>query len=269
MSQDLHLTADYISKKFDAPADTAVILGSGLGEFTKNLTVHQQIPYSDIPGFPVSTVKGHGGNLVLASANNKPIIVMQGRFHYYEGYAMEDVVYPVRVMNALGIKKLILTNASGGVNPSYKVGDIMVINDHINLMGENPLRGINDSNLGPRFPDMSAPYDSLLINEVLNYAETQNIRVHSGVYAGVTGPCYETRAEYQYIRFIGADAVGMSTVPEVITARHMGMRCCGISVITDLGGGEQDEKLTHNEVVRIAGQAGNKVSELVSSVIHM
>ena len=267
MSEQIDLTVDHILNIFGSKVNSGIILGSGLGGFVDKIKVHHKVPYKDIPGFPVSTVKGHGGNLLLGEVSNKIVIVMQGRFHYYEGYSISDVVFPVRVMRRLGISKLILSNASGGVNPDYEVGDLMFLDDHINLMGVNPLTGANDESIGPRFPDMSGPYDHKMNMAAMEHANSNNIRAHLGVYAGVNGPCYETRAEYKYIRTIGADAVGMSTVPEVIAAKHMNMRCFAVSVITDLGGMVQLERLTHEEVVRVAGEAESKVSDIVLNLL--
>jgi len=258
----------FLKSKITSKVESAIILGSGLGGLVNKIEIEQQIPYQQIPGFPVSTVQGHSGNLIIGKYHGKHLIILQGRFHFYEGYSMNEVVFPVRVLNGLGVKNLYLSNASGGVNPEYEVGDLMVIDDHINLMGVNPLTGKNIDKWGPRFPDMSAPYDKKLQAHAMKYGISNGYRIHQGVYAGVTGPCYETRSEYKYIRTIGADAVGMSTVPEVIAARHMGLRCFAISVITDLGGMEQEEPLTHEDVVRVAGEAESKVADIVLNLVN-
>ncbi len=267
LSESVNKAVSFISNLVPAKATTAVILGSGLGGFGDQIEVIEKIMYTSIPGFPEPTVAGHGGNLLFGKINGEYVWVMQGRFHFYEGHDMQTVTFPVRVLAQLGVKTLLLSNASGGVNPQYKVGDLMVLDDHINLMSANPLTGSNNDAWGPRFPDMSRPYDPELIDEALMVAGKNNFVCHKGVYAAVTGPCYETRAEYKYIRTIGADAVGMSTVPEVIVARHMGLRCFAISVITDLGGMEQEVELTHDEVVKVAGEAESKVTHIIRHLI--
>jgi purine-nucleoside phosphorylase len=212
-------------------------------------------------------VAGHGGNLLFGMLGGRKVVALQGRFHYYEGYAMQQVVFPVRVLKHLGITSLILSNAAGGVNPAFAVGDLMIIEDHINLMGANPLTGRNDDSLGPRFPDMREPYDREWIIRARRIADKLKIRCHTGVYAAVTGPCYETRAEYRYVHTLGADAVGMSTVPEAIAARHMGLKCFAVSVITDLGGQETAEEVSHEEVVKVASEAGERLTGLIIELI--
>lgn len=263
----MHQTINYITTKTGFKPEIGIILGSGLGGLTDKIQVEHSLEYSEIPGFPVSTVKGHGSKLIMGTLGGKRVVAMQGRFHFYEGYSMREVGFPVRVLKALGIRLLILSNASGGVNPDFEVGDLMILDDHINLMGVNPLIGPNDDSLGPRFPDMSYPYDRSMITIGMSIAQKHGFRCHKGVYASVTGPCFETRAEYKYIRTIGADAVGMSTVPEVITARHMDLPCFAISIITDLGGSDEPEAITHEEVLRVAGEAEVRMTTLIMELI--
>lgn len=263
MQKSIH----YITAKTGFKPEIGIILGSGLGGMTDKIQVEHTLEYSEIPDFPVSTVKGHGSKMIFGTLGGKRVVAMQGRFHFYEGYSMREVGFPVRVLKALGIRLLILSNASGGVNPDFKVGDLMILDDHINLMGVNPLIGPNDDSLGPRFPDMSYPYDRSMIATGMSIAQKHGFRCHKGVYAAVTGPCFETRAEYKYIRTIGADAVGMSTVPEVITARHMDLPCFAISIITDLGGSDEPEAITHEEVLRVAGEAEVRMTTLIMELI--
>ena len=232
-------------------AEIGIILGTGLGDLTNKIDTQFVLNYEDIPGFPTSTVEGHQGKLFFGELSGKKVVAMQGRFHHYEGYDMHEVTLPVRVMKFLGIQYLFVSNASGGVNPDYEVGDLMILNDHINLI-PNPLIGQNLDDLGPRFPDMSVPYDPVLIEKGLAISRNQGFRVSAGVYVGVTGPCLETPAEYKYLRIIGADTVGMSTVPEVIVARHMEISCFAISVITDLGVEGKIKKVTHEEIQQVA-----------------
>ena len=267
MLQKIKETADYILNKTGFKPEVGIILGSGLGGLVNQVKIAHKIPYAEIPGFPVSTVQGHGSNLILGELGGKKIVAMQGRFHFYEGYTMQEVAFPVRVLKFLGISKLFLSNASGGMNLNFKVGDLMIIDDHINLMGINPLIGKNADELGPRFPDMSAPYDKDLITKGMQIANQHQFRCHIGVYAAVTGPCYETRAEYRYFRPIGADAVGMSTVPEVIVARHMGLPCFAISIITDMGGTDEVQIITHDEVVKVANEAEVKMTTLIIDLL--
>lgn len=229
-------TAAYITEKVGEMPKTAIILGTGLGELVKHIDIKVAIPYSEIPNFPVSTVEGHSGRLIFGNLGSKYIMAMQGRFHFYEGYSMKEATFPVRVMNKLGVKTLFVSNAAGGMNPEFRIGDLMIINDHINLFPEHPLRGKNYNDLGPRFPSMDEPYSHRLIKKAKEIAAEKNIRLMEGVYVGTQGPTFETPAEYRYFSRIGGDAVGMSTVPEVIVARHMGMEVFGMSVITDLGG---------------------------------
>ncbi|MCX7744242.1 MAG: purine-nucleoside phosphorylase [Flavobacteriales bacterium] len=257
----------YIQSKTKIHPVTGIILGSGLGGLVHELHVDVSIPYAEIPNFPISTVEGHKGRLILGYLNDIPVVVMQGRFHYYEGYTMQQVCFPVRVMKLLGAEKLLVSNAAGGMNPNFQVGDLMLIRDHINLFPENPLRGTNDSTWGPRFPDMSHAYNKQFIEHAENIAHSLSIAIHKGVYAGVPGPCFETPAEYKYLRIIGADAVGMSTVPEIITAVHAGMQCFGISVITDLGLEGEVHRVTHEEVMKAAHQAEKKMTALFKELI--
>lgn len=267
MTKQINETAAYIKNITGFEAEYGIILGSGLGGLVNKIKIEHSLEYSAIPNFPVSTVKGHGSKMIFGELSGRKVVAMQGRFHFYEGYTMQQVGFPVRVLKALGIKKLILSNASGGVNPKYKVGDLMILDDHINLMGVNPLIGPNEDSLGPRFPDMGAPYDKDMIRKGLEIAAQHGYTCHTGVYAAVTGPCFETRAEYKYIRIIGADCVGMSTVPEVITARHMDLPVFAISIITDLGGSDEPEVITHEEVLRVAGEAEVKMTQLIMDLI--
>jgi len=257
----------YIKDKTGFNPEVGIVLGSGLGGLVNEVEVEYALSYSDIPNFPVSTVQGHGSKLLFGKLNGVKVVVMQGRFHFYEGYTMQEVAFPIRVLKYLGINRLFLSNASGGMNPNYQVGDLMVIDDHINLMGTNPLVGTNNDELGPRFPDMSAPYDPKMISCALEIAKSKGYRCHVGVYAAVTGPTYETRAEYKYIRVIGADCVGMSTVPEVIVARHMDLPVFAISIITDMGGLEDVQIITHEEVLKVAKAAEIKMTSLIKELI--
>lgn len=266
--QRLQEAAAYLQPFLTQPVKTGVILGSGLGNFTKEIIVEKEIPYEQIPHFPVSTVEGHQGKLIIGSIAGKPIIAMAGRFHFYEGYRAAEVVFPIRVLKLLGITTLLISNAAGGVNTSFKVGDLMIINDHISFATVNPLLGKNDDNLGPRFPDMSEPYKKELIVKAKAIAAEQGIDVKEGVYFGVTGPTFETRAEYKMIHVLGGDAVGMSTVQEVITAVHMGMDVFAMSVITDIGIREEDNIITHEEVLEAAKAAEPKFSTLFYELIR-
>jgi purine-nucleoside phosphorylase len=243
-----------------------IILGTGLGGLVKEIETEFTIPYSEIPNFPISTVQGHSGNLIFGRLNGKAVIALQGRFHYYEGYSMEQVVFPVRVMKFLGIKTLMLSNASGGVNPDYEIGEIVILRDHINLF-PNPLIGKNSDELGPRFPDMSEPYKKSYIALAENIAKRMNIRVQQGVYVGLTGPTFETPAEYKYIKIIGGDLVGMSTVPEVIAAKHMGLDCFCISICTDLGVEGKIIETTHEEVQHVARQQEPKMTMIIKELV--
>ena len=243
-----------------------IILGTGLGRLVGEIEIDHILEYKDIPGFPVSTVESHKGRLIFGRLAGRKVVAMQGRFHYYEGYTMQQITFPVRVMKALGIQRLAVSNASGGVNPGYEVGDLMIINDHINLL-PNPLIGPNDDSLGPRFPDMSEPYDRRMIALALKIAKQTEIRCHTGCYVALSGPTLETPAEYRYIRTIGGDAVGMSTVPEVIVARHMSVPCFAVSIITDLGVDGKIKEVTLNDVIAAANAAEPKMTTLIKELI--
>lgn len=244
-----------------------VVLGSGLGNFKQSIRIECEIPYGEIPHFPVSTVKGHGGSLILGHVGERPVVAMSGRFHYYEGYTPAEVVFPIRVMGALGVGTVLLSNAAGGVNPEFSVGDIMLITDHISFATVNPLLGPNEEAFGTRFPDMSEPYSKAMISLAEELAPSLGVKLRRGVYFGVTGPTFETRAEYRMIRILGADAVGMSTVQETIAAVHMGMRVFALSVITDIGIREEDNTITHEEVLQAAAAAEPRMADLFQALI--
>ena len=263
MLQKIQETADFLKSKIKTNPKTGIILGTGLGNLVTQITETTEIPYETIPNFPVSTVEGHSGKLIVGLLGGVAVVAMQGRFHYYEGYDMKAVTFPVRVMKALGIENLLVSNASGGVHPDFEIGDLMIITDHLNLFPEHPLRGKNFAELGPRFPDMSNAYSKELIVKAKNIAAKNNIKVVEGVYVGTTGPTFETPAEYKYFRTIGGDAVGMSTVPEVIVANHSGMKVFGMSIITDLGVPGKIVEVTHEEVQEI----GNKVQPLMTLIM--
>jgi purine-nucleoside phosphorylase len=267
MLQKVQETAAFIKAKINVTPEIGIILGTGLGGLIHEIKEQVAIPYKAIPHFPVSTVEGHVGQLIFGKLGGRNIVAMQGRFHYYEGYSMQEVTFPIRVMKMLGIELLVLSNASGGLNPSFKIGDLMIITDHINLMPSNPLIGANDDKLGPRFPDMSEAYDKKIINKALKIVNEHKISYQTGVYAGVSGPTFETPAEYNYIRIIGADAVGMSTVPEVIVARHMGLPCFAVSVISDLGVEGKIVEITHKEVIDAASIAEPRMTLLISELL--
>lgn len=268
MLEKINQTADFLRGKIADIPQTAIILGTGLGNLVDHITDKQFIPYSEIPNFPVSTVEGHSGNLIIGTLAGKRVMAMQGRFHYYEGYDMKQVTFPVRVFKALGVDTLFVSNAAGGMNKEFLVGDVMIITDQINLFPENPLRGHNYNELGPRFPAMTEPFDHKLIALADEIAAEKGIRVMHGVYVGTTGPTFETPAEYEYFRIIGGDAVGMSTVPEVIVARHADMRVFGVSVITDLGGKDITEVPTHEEVQLAAQKAQPNVVAIISEMVR-
>lgn len=261
-------TVNYLKAKTNYTPEFGVILGSGLGSFTQDMVIDYTIPYREIPNFPVSTVQGHKGALVFGNIGSKQVVAMQGRFHFYEGYDMQTVTFPVRVMKYLGVSKLIVSNASGGVNSNYRVGDIVVIKDHINLFPDHPLRGQNDERFGPRFVNMSEPYSLDLIKQVKAVANQSQIEVKDGIYLGLQGPTFETLAEYKMVKILGADCVGMSTVPEVIVARHMNVDCLGISVITDMGDEESIHEVNHHEVLEAAKKAEPKVRTLIKLFIE-
>jgi purine-nucleoside phosphorylase len=256
----------YIRERIPESPDTAIILGSGLGKIVDQLDVEHVVDYESIPHFPVSTVEGHEGLLISGLLGKKRVLVMQGRFHYYEGYEMQEVIFPIRVMKFLGIKTLVVSNAAGGMNPDFEIGDIMVINDHICLM-PNPLLGKHDPEFGARFPDMSQTYDPGLLQKAKTLSQELQIPIQEGCYVGVTGPTLETPKEYQYMRTIGGDAVGMSTVPEAIAAHQMGIRIFAVSVITDLGVPGKIQKLTHNDVIEAAEKTAPKLTELIINLI--
>lgn len=262
----INKAAAYLKEKGMDMPEIGLILGSGLGELANEATDSVAIPYEDIPEFPVSTVEGHAGQLVYGTLGGKKVIAMQGRFHYYEGYSLKEVTFPVRVMKSMGVSSVIVTNAAGGVNETFTPGDLMIITDHINLTGDNPLLGPNDNSQGPRFTDMSQPYDKAYQTLIEESAKENNITIQKGVYMGLTGPTYETPAEVRMIRTLGGDAVGMSTVPEVIVARHAGLRVAGISCITNYAAGMQ-ETLNHDEVVEVTTRVRDSFKSLVKTVI--
>ncbi len=260
-------TVKYLRENGFSTPDYGIILGSGLGKLVDIITVEKSIDYKEIPNFPVSTVEGHSGKLIFGTIGTKKVICLQGRFHYYEGWTMQETIFPVRVMKILGTKNLIVSNASGGVNANFKVGDIMLITDHINMMPEHPLHGKNDTRFGPRFVDMHDAYDKSMIAKMEEIAAESNVKVHKGVYMSLQGPTFETPAEYGMVRVLGADCVGMSTVPEVIVAKHMDMTCFGVSVITDLGVEGIVESVSHEEVQKAAKSAEKILSKLVAKFV--
>lgn len=257
----------YIRNLYNMPSEIGIVLGSGLNNFVTGMLVERTVPYNEIPHFPVSTVHGHSGRLIFGKSGTKNIVVMAGRLHYYEGYSASEVAFPIRVMKLLGVHTLLVSNAAGGVNPSFRVGDLMIITDHISLATINPLIGKNEDAFGTRFPDMSKTYSTDLIDKVKVIAGELNIPVKEGVYFGVTGPTYETRAEYKMIQILGGDAVGMSTIQEVIVAIHAGMQVFGISVITDLGIPEENTTITHQEVLQAAAEAEPKITSLFKGLV--
>jgi purine-nucleoside phosphorylase len=267
LMQQLEATAGFIQSKISTKANTAIILGSGLGNLSSVIEAEFSIPYSEIPNFPVSTVEGHKGRLILGTLNGKKVWVMEGRFHFYEGYTAEQVVFPIRVLKLLGVENLLLSNAAGGVNKDYQVGDLMIIKDHISFFTMNPLLGKNETALGTRFPDMSAPYANAFIDKAKRIAADHQIKVHEGVYVGVTGPTFETRAEYQLIKIAGGDVVGMSTVQENIAAVHCGMKVFAMSVVTDLGIREDNNVITHEEVLAAANAAEPLLTLIFSALV--
>jgi purine-nucleoside phosphorylase len=257
----------YIQSQTKVNPSVGIILGTGLGGLVKEINIIDEIAYENIPNFPVSTVESHSGKLIFGELGGKHVVAMQGRFHYYEGYSLQQVTFPVRVMKLLGIEKLFVSNASGGVNPDFEIGEIMIMNDHINLFPGNPLIGKNIDEMGPRFPDMSDAYDEKMIELAVQIAKENNIRVAVGCYAGMTGPTLETPSEYKYVRIIGADAVGMSTVPEVIVARHMDIPCFAISIITDLGVPGKIEKVSVQDVINVASKQEPKMTIIMKELI--
>jgi purine-nucleoside phosphorylase len=268
LMERLEQAVSYIKSRQTSSPRIGIVLGSGLGNFKRQIRVDLEIPYAQIPHFPVSTVEGHSGTLLFGTIANVPVVAMAGRFHFYEGYDASEVVFPIRVMKFLGVDTLLLSNAAGGVTPGFQVGDVMIIRDHISLSIINPLIGVNEPALGPRFPDMSRPYDPELIALAREIGQEKGYKWQEGVYYGVTGPTYETRAEYKMIHILGGDAVGMSTVQEVIVAVHMGMRVFGVSIITDLGIREEENTITHEEVLEAAAAAEPRVAELFTELIR-
>lgn len=267
MLEKINETTEFLKSKGIINPDAGIILGTGLGGLTAKIKNRIEIDYKDIPNFPVSTVEGHDGKLIFGEFGDKKIVAMKGRFHYYEGYGNEQVALPVRVLKYLGIRCLFLSNAAGGVNPAFQIGDIMVITDHINLL-PNPLIGQNDDRIGARFPDMGEAYDKTLVNKAISIAEKHKIRIHKGIYLSTTGPTFETPAEYKYFRIIGADAVGMSTTPEVIVARHMKLPCFAVSVITDLGVEGKIEYTTHESVQQEAAKTESRMTTIMTEMIE-
>jgi purine-nucleoside phosphorylase len=265
--KDLKETVKFLQKQYKQVPQVGIVLGSGLGNFVKEIEVEEEVAYSDIPNFPVSTVEGHSGKLIFGQLGGKTVVAMAGRFHFYEGYGAPDVVYPIRVMKLLGIETLLLSNAAGGVNTSYKVGDIMIIRDHISFFTPNPLIGKNIEEFGPRFPDMSEPYKKDLIQKAKDIAVQKGYDVKEGVYVAVTGPTFETRAEYKLIHAIGGDVVGMSTVQEAIVANHMGLHVFAMSVVTDVGIREENNIITHEEVLQAAKEAEPKLATIFKELV--
>lgn len=257
----------FIQHLYATKPQVGIVLGSGLGSFTSEIVVEKEIPYSDIPHFPISTVEGHSGKLIFGELGGKKVVAMAGRFHFYEGYGTDEVVFPIRVMKFLGIETLLVSNAAGGTNKHWKVGDLMIIKDHISQFAPNPLVGKNLTEFGPRFPDMSEPYNKVLIDKAKQIAATKNIFLREGVYFGVTGPTFETRAEYKMIELLGGDAVGMSTVQEVIAAVHMGLPVFAMSVITDIGIRDEENTITHDEVLQAAKDAEPKLTYIFAALI--
>jgi purine-nucleoside phosphorylase len=266
MLQTIKESAIFLKEKTNYSPKVGIILGTGLGGLVAEIEIEHSISYEDIPHFPISTVEGHSGRLIFGKLGGKQVVAMQGRFHFYEGYSMQKVTFPVRVMKLLGIQNLIVSNASGGVNPDYEVGDLMILSDHINLI-PNPLIGANIAELGPRFPDMSKSYCKDLISKAESIARTNSLAVKKGIYVALTGPTLETPAEYQHMRIIGGDTVGMSTAPEVIVARHMDITCFAMSVITDLGVPGKIQKVSHEEIQKVAEVAEPKLTLIIKELI--
>ena len=268
MLESIQNTTNYIKSRIgDFVPEAGIILGTGLGALVNEIQVEKHLMYSNIPDFPMSTLEFHSGKLIFGTLAGKKVVAMQGRLHYYEGYTMQQITLPVRVMKMLGIKTLCVSNASGSLNPDFKKGDLMIIEDHINLQPMNPLVGRNDEEMGPRFPDMSEPYQKNLIAKALSIAAANHIICHKGTYVAVTGPNLETRAEYKYLRIIGGDAVGMSTVPEVIVARHMGLPVFAISVLTDEGFSEELKPVSVEEILAVAREAEPKLTLILRELI--
>jgi len=268
MLSKINTAVSFIQHLYATKPQVGIVLGSGLGSFTSEIVVEKEILYSDIPHFPISTVEGHSGKLIFGELGGKKVVAMAGRFHFYEGYGTDEVVFPIRVMKFLGIETLLVSNAAGGTNKHWKVGDLMIIKDHISQFTPNPLVGKNLTELGPRFPDMSEPYKKVLIDKAKQIAATKNIFLREGVYFGVTGPTFETRAEYKMIELLGGDAVGMSTVQEVIAAVHMGLPVFAMSVITDIGIRDEENTITHDEVLQAAKDAEPKLTYIFAALIE-
>ena len=267
MLKKIIAAVNFIQSKYDIKPGVGIVLGSGLGSFTEEINIEFEISYGDIPHFPLSTVEGHSGKLIFGQLSGKKVVAMAGRFHYYEGYTTPEVVFPIRVLKFLGIKTLLISNAAGGTSNSFHVGDLMIIKDHISLLTLNPLLGKNEETFGPRFPDMSEPYKKHLIEIAKTVAEENNISIQEGVYVGVTGPTFETRAEYKMLRMLGGDAVGMSTVQEVIAAVHLGLPVFAMSVITDVGIREEENTITHEEVLQAAKDAEPRLTLIFKELI--
>lgn len=269
MLQKVNECKQFLQSKGCNDVKAGVVLGTGLGSFIQSIEVEQFIPYNQIPHFPVATVEFHKGQLILGKVGETKVVAMQGRFHYYEGYTMQQITFPIRVMKELGVEYLLLSNAAGGMNPDFKKGDLILLDDHINMLPENPLRGLNDAAFGNRFVDMSAPYSSKLNNILRTSAKELQTGLKQGVYASVMGPNLETRAEYRHLKMIGADMVGMSTVPEVIVANHIGLACAAVSVITDECDPDNLQPVTIAEIIEVAGKADGKLSKIFEKALQM
>jgi purine-nucleoside phosphorylase len=267
MIKKINEAVAFIKSRYKEQPSVGIVLGSGLGSFVNEIETEAEISYKDIPHFPESTVEGHSGKLIFGNLGGKKVVAMAGRFHYYEGYTTQEVVFPIRVLKYLGIQTLVISNAAGGLNTSYKVGDLMIIKDHISMLTINPLLGKNESEFGPRFPDMSEPYKNRLIEKAKKIATENNIVINEGVYVGVTGPTFETRSEYKMLHLLGGDAVGMSTVQEVIAAVHLGLPVFAMSVITDVGIRDDENKITHEEVLQAAREAEPKLTLIFKQLI--
>lgn len=268
MIQKINEAVNYLKNQNIDQPEIGIILGTGLGQLVNEIKIEKEVSYENIPHFPTSTVESHSGKLIYGAINGKKVLTMQGRFHYYEGYDMQQITFPVRVMKMMGIKYLLISNACGGMNPKFKKGSLMAIDDHISLLPENPLRGKNVDELGPRFPDMSQPYSKHLNGLMKEIAQEEGIDLHEGVYVAVTGPNLETRAEYRFLKNIGADVVGMSTVPEVIVANHMNLPCCAVSVITDECDPDNLKPVDIEEIIAVAGKAEVKLTKLYAKLIE-
>jgi purine-nucleoside phosphorylase len=266
--KNIHESVQFIRTKTKTEPSIGIILGTGLGALVREIQKEIEIDYTQIPHFPLSTVESHAGKLIFGTLGGKSVIAMQGRFHFYEGYTMQQITFPVRVMKMLGVTRLLVSNACGGMNPQYRPGEIMIIDDHINLLGDNPLRGKNEDTLGPRFPDMSQPYSKKMIDLAQQIALNEQIKTHKGVFVAVMGPNLETRAEYRFLRSIGADVVGMSTVPEVIIANHMGMQCCGFSIITDECFPDSLQPVDLPKILKIANETEPKLTILMKKLVE-